>query len=140
VQQIALNFFILDDPSNVTIQYTSDPEELWEGNGNITITCNADCNPKCHYRLFHNGSSYWVYYNGGWYPPLQTTIIDMDRKKSGNYTCAAWNSVERSPVNSINAVKLHIKCMSNINNQFYVQTILSNFLLKSRKRNLSTCK
>ncbi|XP_048775018.2 hemicentin-1-like isoform X2 [Ostrea edulis] len=88
-------------PSNVTIQYTSDSEELWEGGGKITITCNADCNPRCNY--------WTLYHNGNWFYTQKTMSFIMDRENSGEYSCSARNSVQRTNVNSSNIVRLHIK-------------------------------
>ncbi|XP_056012164.1 hemicentin-1-like [Ostrea edulis] len=87
-------------PKNVTIQYTSDTEELWEGSGTITITCNADCNPQCNYH---------IYRDGGWFYTGKTKVLAMDRKNSGNYICTSKNSVITTYTTSSNTIRLDIK-------------------------------
>ncbi|XP_056012174.1 hemicentin-1-like [Ostrea edulis] len=90
-------------PKNVTIQYTSDTDELWEGNGTITITCNADCNPQCKFLMYRNGR-YRQRVSSE-----KTKVLTMNRRYSGGYSCEAWNSVRRTPVNSSNSITLDIK-------------------------------
>ncbi|XP_056012191.1 B-cell receptor CD22-like isoform X2 [Ostrea edulis] len=92
--------FAEDGPNNVTIHYTGDGEELWEGSGKITMTCNADCNPRCNY---------WIRHNGDWSSSQKTKVLTLDRKNSGQYSCTARNSVRETNVKSSNTIRLHIK-------------------------------
>ncbi|XP_061170084.1 sialoadhesin-like [Saccostrea echinata] len=70
-------------PTNVSIHYTSNREDLWEGKENVTLTCRADCNPRC--------DKYRIYYNGQVLSNTRMTYIEKDRKNSGNYSCAAYD-------------------------------------------------
>ncbi|XP_056009289.1 carcinoembryonic antigen-related cell adhesion molecule 5-like [Ostrea edulis] len=97
----SITFNIKYGPTNVTIQYTSDRDELWEGDGKISITCNADCNPQCN--------RWSLYHNRHWLSSKKTYTFAMDRENSGQYSCTARNSVQGTNVKSSNTVRLHLK-------------------------------
>ncbi|XP_062619581.1 uncharacterized protein LOC134281130 [Saccostrea cucullata] len=79
-------------PSNVKLNSSSDLTDLWEGRGYVTVTCRADCNPRCdRYQIYHDGRvlSY-----------TNVTSITKDRKSSGKYSCGAYDIKSRRYVRS----------------------------------------
>jgi hypothetical protein len=109
---IPLVVWLIDGPSNVTnrssnvtIQYTSESMVLWEGNGNITITCNADCNSECNYSIYRDGSLV---------SSRKTIQITKNRRNSGEYSCSTNNPGLKTPVTSSNTVTIDIQCTFNI--------------------------
>jgi hypothetical protein len=98
------NFFsITDGPGNVNITYTSDRNNLIEGQGNVILTCYADCNPTCFYYFYKNSRYKKFRYYGSKY-------VVKYRGNSGRYSCSAENSVAESPTNSSNSVDIYIQC------------------------------
>ena len=95
-------FSISDEPCNVTIAYISPDVDIWEGDDDIHIMCNADCNPPC--------DTYMIYHNNEEISTSKETRITTDRKNSGQYTCSASNSFRQKYVSSNNTVNITIKC------------------------------
>lgn len=95
-------FSIVDDPRNVTIEYMSANVDIWEGDDDILIRCNADCNPPC--------DKYIIYHNNEQISTSKETKITTDRKNSGQYTCSASNNFRQKYVSSNNTVNVTIKC------------------------------
>nr|XP_022321668.1 uncharacterized protein LOC111123557 isoform X2 [Crassostrea virginica] len=85
---------------NVSIDFIHNGN-LWEGSGNITIRCNADCYPPCdRYLIYHNNSPKYMF--------KETSIVKA-RKNSGQYHCSASNSLKPGYVRSSNKADITIK-------------------------------
>eukprot|EP00105_Crassostrea_gigas_P045799 XP_019929947.1 PREDICTED: hemicentin-1 [Crassostrea gigas] len=87
------------DPKHVTIQYRSSLEHLIEGQDRLTITCDADCQPRCTYLFYQNEKLLNKEY-------AQEVV---HRNMSGRYTCAAKNSLMNAYRNSSNIQNIKIK-------------------------------
>nr|XP_022322817.1 B-cell receptor CD22-like [Crassostrea virginica] len=95
------NISIKYGPRNVSIEYTTDHGNLWEGHGYITIRCNADCNPPC--------DRYLIYHNDTLKDTSKEIKITKTRENSGRYFCSASNSVRRGNVKSSTNVDITVK-------------------------------
>lgn len=83
------------------IQHWSSHNHLIEGQDRLTITCIADCQPRCTYLFYQNEEL------------LNKEYIHevVHRNMSGRYTCAAKNSLMNAYRNSLNIRNIKIKCM-----------------------------
>ena len=95
-------YLFSDGARNVSIDFIHNGN-LWEGSGNITIRCNADCNPPC--------DRYLIYHNDTLKDTSKEIKITKTRENSGRYYCSASNSGGRGYVQSGNVANISIKCM-----------------------------
>nr|XP_022320714.1 uncharacterized protein LOC111122960 [Crassostrea virginica] len=104
VYAFAINTSVLsinDGSRNVSIEYAADDGNLWEGSGNITIWCNADCNPSC--------DRYQIYHNDTLKDTSKEIKITKTLENSGRYYCSASNSGGQGYTQSRNVANITIK-------------------------------
>jgi hypothetical protein len=118
--QLVIYSFI-DGPHNVTIHYSSDTEELWEGSGKIIITCSAQCFIwQCNYRMYHNRRLV---------SSQRTYEIAMNRGNSGEYYCRAIQLMIRNCTKFSRTINLDIKCTFSINNYLQYTYVMKNLFI-----------
>ena len=93
---------ISDGSRNVSIEYAADDGNLWEESGNITIWCNANCNPPC--------DRYQIYHNDTLKDTSKEIKITKTLENSGRYYCSASNSGGQGYTQSRNIANITIKC------------------------------
>ncbi|XP_056009288.1 carcinoembryonic antigen-related cell adhesion molecule 5-like [Ostrea edulis] len=97
---ISYNLNVQYGPVNVSIQYTSEGNNLIEKQGYVKLTCHADCNPSCSYMFYHNDKRKQNRCPGEIY---------KTKENSGRYSCSAKNYVADTPTNSSNYVDIYIQ-------------------------------
>ncbi|XP_062569808.1 hemicentin-1-like [Saccostrea cucullata] len=116
-------------PTNVKLNSSSNLKDLWEGTGNVNLTCRADCNPPCaRYQIYHDERV-----------PSETNVtsITTDRNNSGKYICGAYDVRSRRYIKS---AEVDIVIKYGPNNVILERSSNTENLLEGNGTFMLTCK